>query len=406
MKRFVLLLVLPILACSGLTTPIPSTPTTSSASPTSISPTTIPNSPAPTDISATNTPPSVPTFPDPNAYQWQMIVSGLVRPVDLQADGSGRLFIIEKVGRIRILQDGGLLDQPFLDITDRVRSSGNEQGLLGLAFDPHYAQSGRFFVDYTDNNCDDVIARFQVSADTNAADANSEVKLLGVEDPFPNHNGGVLAFGPDGYLYAGFGDGGSQGDPFGNAQNVNVLLGKILRLDVDSAEPYAVPPDNPFGNEVWAYGLRNPWRLSFDRLTGDLYIGDVGQNTWEEIDYLPAGAGGGTNFGWNVREGLHAYNGGASPNFTDPVAEYSHQEGGCSVTGGYVYRGLMPQWKGIYLYGDYCTGLIWGLFHSQAGWQKQQLFDLDVTITSFGQDVAGEIYLLSDSGGVYRLAQK
>jgi glucose/arabinose dehydrogenase len=276
--------------------------------------------------------------------------------------------------------------------------------LLGLAFHPQYAQNGRFFVNYTDVNGDTVIARYQVSSDPNVADANSEVKLVGVDQPYANHNGGVLTFGPDGYLYAGLGDGGSQGDPNGNGQNTGVLLGKILRLDVDSAEPYALPPDNPFGNEVWAYGLRNPWRLSFDRSTGDLYIGDVGQSQWEEIDYLPSGSAGGTNFGWNLREGAHDYNGSASPDLTEPIAEYSHQEGGCSVTGGYVYRGSMPEWNGIYLYGDYCTGLIWGLMRDNDGWQKQQLFQIAARITSFGQDTAGEIYLVSDSGMIYRLA--
>jgi glucose/arabinose dehydrogenase len=406
MRRLILLLVLPIIACSGTSTTVPPTPTSDTVPPTSIPTTTIPDTPTPTNIPATETPSSVSTFPDPNAYQWQMIASGLARPVDLQTDGSGRLFIIEKVGRIRILQDGQLLDQPFLDISDRVDSSGNEQGLLGLAFHPQYAQNGRFFVNYTDNNGDDVIWRFQVTGDPNVADPNSEVKLLGIDDPFENHNGGVLAFGPDGYLYAGFGDGGSQGDPFGNAQNKGSLLGKILRVDVNSGDPYAIPADNPFGNEVWAYGLRNPWRLSFDRLTGDLFIGDVGQNTWEEIDYLPAGSPSGTNFGWNLREGMHDYNGSASPEFTEPIAEYSHQEGGCSVTGGYVYRGSMPEWNGIYLYGDYCTGLIWGLIQSDGGWQKQLLFDVDFTITTFGQDASGELYMLSDSGGVYRLAKK
>jgi len=330
----------------------------------------------------------------------------LERPDDLQADGSGRLFVIEKVGRIRIIQDGQLLPKPFLDITDRVGSQGNEQGLLGLAFHPQYSQNGRFFVNYTGKNGDTVIARYQVSGDPNAADQGSEVKLLGVDQPYANHNGGVLAFGPDGYLYAGLGDGGSQGDPQGNAQNTDRLLGKILRLDVNSGDTYSIPPDNPFGNEVWAYGLRNPWRLSFDKGTGDLYIGDVGQNTWEEIDYLPAGSPGGTNFGWDQREGAHDFEGSASPDFTEPVAEYSHPEGGCSVTGGYVYRGAMPEWNGIYLYGDYCTGLIWGLIHTGSDWQKQQLFDVDFTITSFGQDQAGEIYLVSDGGGVYKLVKK
>lgn len=405
MKKLIFLLVFSLLACSGQNTAVPATSTQTTE--TVSAPSTISDSPVSTNTPGTNTPANSGTFPDPNAYQWQQITSGLERPVDLQPDGSGRLFIVEKAGRIRILQNGQLVDQPFLDITDRVGSSGNEQGLLGLAFHPQYAQNGRFFVNYTDTNGNTVIARYQVSSDPNRADSNSEVKLLGVDQPFPNHNGGGLAFGPDGYLYAGLGDGGSQGDPFGNAQNTKVLLGKILRLDVDSAEPYAVPSDNPFGNEVWAYGLRNPWRFSFDKKTKDLYIGDVGQNTWEEIDYLPAGSPGGTNFGWSLREGAHDYNGSASPDLTEPVAEYSHQEGGCSVTGGYVYRGSsMPEWNGIYLYGDYCTGIIWGLIRSNDGWQKQQLFDVDFTITSFGQDKAGEIYAVSDSGGVYRLAKK
>ena len=229
---------------------------------------------APTPVPASETPTetagSPATFPDPNAYQWQMIVDGLQRPVDLQPDGSGRLFVLEKAGLIRIIENDQLLEAPFLDITDRVGSSGNEQGLLGLVFHPQYSANGRLFVNYTDLNGDTVIARFQVTNDPNVADPASEVMLLGVDQPFANHNGGVLTFGPDGYLYAGLGDGGSQGDPNENAENTGVLLGKILRLDVDSVDLYAVPADNPFGNEVWAYGLRNPWRFSFDKSTGDL----------------------------------------------------------------------------------------------------------------------------------------
>lgn len=426
MRRFILLLFLSIAACNGQSTsPSPlSTPTVATAisSPdttqTSIPPTTPPGvetatlGPLPSETAVLSPVPpigtatSAGTFPDPNAYSWQQIVSGLQRPDDLQADGSGRLFVIEKAGRIRIIQNDQLLDTPFLDISERVGSNGNEQGLLGLAFHPKYQENGRFFVNYTDTNGNTVIARFQVSSDPNVANPNSEVKLLGVDQPFPNHNGGVLAFGPDGYMYAGLGDGGSAGDPLGNAQNTRVLLGKILRLDVDSAEPYAVPSDNPFGNEVWAYGLRNPWRLSFDRATGDMYIGDVGQDTWEEIDFLPAGSPGGANFGWNFREGAHDYKGGGPQGLIEPVAEYSHPEGGCSVTDGYVYRGSMPEWNGIYLYGDYCTGMIWGLIHTENGWQNKLLFDLDVTITSFGQDQNGELYLVSDSGGIYRLAHQ
>ena len=406
-RLFIFLVLLSVAACSyGQDTPPPSTSVPGSATPALSTPTLISPTSASSQVSPTETSASPITFPDPNAYDWQQVITGLERPDDLQADGSGRLFVIEKVGRIRIIQDGQLAPQPFLDITDRVGSQGNEQGLLGLAFHPEYAQNGRFFVNYTNKDGDTVIARYQVSGDPNAADPNSEVKLLGVDQPFANHNGGVLTFGPDGYLYAGLGDGGSQGDPNGNGQNTNSLLGKILRIDVNSGEPYTVPPDNPFGNEVWAYGLRNPWRISFDKGTGDLYIADVGQNTWEEIDYLPAGSPGGTNFGWNHREGAHDYAGGGPSGMVDPVAEYSHQEGGCSVTGGYVYRGAMPEWNGIYLYADYCTGLIWGLIQIDGGWQKQQLFDVDYTITSFGQDQAGELYLVSDSGSIYKLVKK
>jgi glucose/arabinose dehydrogenase len=416
MRQFILLLILFLVGCNGQGTQIPplTTPTAASVTETRLPPTPVPAtvsspsepSPATETLVPTDTAASPATFPDPEAYDWQIVVQGLQRPVDLQPDGSGRLFVVEKAGRIRILENDQLVQTPFLDITDRVGSNGNEQGLLGLAFHPGYQQNGRFFVNYTDLNGDTVIARFQVSSDSNVADPNSEVKLLGVDQPYANHNGGGLAFGPDGYLYAGLGDGGSQGDPNGNAQNTGVLLGKILRLDVDSAEPYAVPTDNPFGNEIWAYGLRNPWRLSFDKATGDLYIADVGGSQWEEVDYLPAGSPGGTNFGWDHREGAHDYEGGGPEGMVDPVAEYSHQEGGCAIAGGYIYRGTLPEWNGIYLYADYCTGFVWGLTNTGDGWQSQRLFDLDVTITSFGQDQAGELYLLSDNGGVFRLVSK
>jgi glucose/arabinose dehydrogenase len=404
MRRLIFLLILPALACGGLSTPLPPAPPLAPAKET-ITPPPIDSVIAP----STTKPPTTASsnavvFPDPSGYQWKSIASGLDRPVDIQnaGDGSGRLFIVEEPGRIRVYENGQLLETPFLDITDRVGSSGNEQGLLGLTFHPHYAENGRFFVNYTDNNGNTVIARFQASADI--SDLNSEVDLVHVNQPFPNHNGGALAFGPDGYLYAGLGDGGSAGDPFGNAQKTDVLLGKILRLDVDSAK--LVPSDNPFGNEVWAYGLRNPWRFSFDRANADLYIGDVGQDKWEEIDYLPAGTGKGMNFGWNVVEGNHPYSGEARSDFTMPVAEYSHGEGRCSVTGGYVYRGRMSEWQGIYLYGDYCKGRIWGLIKSESGFKSQALFDTAVTITSFGQDESGETYLASDNGNVYILTKK
>jgi glucose/arabinose dehydrogenase len=321
-------------------------------------------------------------------------------------DGSGRLFIIEKIGRIRVFQDGQLLDTPYLNITDRVGSGGNEQGLLGLAFHPNFEVNGLFFVNYTDTNGDTVIARYRVTGNPNAADPTGEVILLRLNQPFQNHNGGVLAFGPDGYLYAGLGDGGAAGDPQGNAQSLDTWLGKILRLDVDAAEPYAIPADNPFGNEIWAYGLRNPWRMSFDSQTGDLYIGDVGQNQWEEIDFVYAGTPGGLNFGWDYLEGTHPYEGSPPQDaqLVPPVAEYSHSEGGCSVTSGYVYRGAMPEWNGIYLYGDYCSGIVWGLIRSNGGWQNQVLYSGVGRITSFGQDEAGEIYLILDSGQILQLS--
>jgi glucose/arabinose dehydrogenase len=407
MKRLVPLLVLLLTACGGLSTPLPAAPTPAPVTATFPPPPVDTVIPSPTTLPPTAAPSDTAVFPDPNAYQWEQIVSGLQRPVDIQnaGDGSGRLFVIEKPGRIRILINGQLLAVPFLDISDRVRSSGNEQGLLGLAFHPNYKQNGFFYVNYTGSGGTTHIARFQVTQDPNFADPNSEMTLLTVGQPFPNHNGGALAFGPDGYLYAGLGDGGSAGDPFGNSQKTDTLLGKILRLDVDQSQPYAIPLDNPFGNEVWAYGLRNPWRISFDGKTGDLWIGDVGQDNWEEIDYLPAGSAGGANFGWNVVEGNHNYAGQAQANFIAPVAEYSHDEG-CSVTGGYVYRGTMPEWQGIYFYGDYCAGTVWGLIRSGNGFQSRVLFDAGVNITSFGQDESGEIYLASDSGGIYRLIRK
>jgi glucose/arabinose dehydrogenase len=323
------------------------------------------------------------------------------------------MFVIEQAGRIRIAKNGQLSEPAFLDLTDRVGSAGNEQGLLGLAFHPDFKDNPYFYVNYTDKNGNTVIARFQASGDT--ADPASEKDLLKLDQPFPNHNGGVLSFGPkDGYLYAGLGDGGSAGDPYGNGQNTNVLLGKILRIDVDHGDPYAIPPDNPFANtggkpEIWAYGLRNPWRISFDKLTGDLYIGDVGQDLWEEVD-VAIGNLPGLDYGWNYREGMHPYVGSppASLKLTYPVVEYSHTVGGCSVTGGYVYRGSMPEWQGIYLYGDFCSGIIWGLIRSpdpSSGqpWQSQVLFQTKASITTFGQDPGGEIYFADRGGTIYRL---
>jgi len=355
-------------------------------------------------------------FPDTSGYQWVTVATSLNQPVDIQdaGDGSGRLFIVERYGDIRILENGQLLAAPFLDIRDRVTSLGVEQGLLGLAFHPQYASSGQFFVNYIDLNGNTVIARFRVStSDPNLADPTSEVDLLHVDQPYPNHNGGGLAFGPDGYLYIGLGDGGSEGDPQRKGQNLQTLLGKMLRIDVDHAGPYTIPPDNPFINggglpQIWASGLRNPWRFSFDDLTGDLYIADVGQDAWEEVDFIPVGTPGGMNFGWSYYEGKHQYNDQPPANlvFTFPVIEYSHAYG-CAVTGGYVYRGTdYPDWLGVYFYGDYCSGMVWGLIHTgEQTWQTKALFSTGAKITSFGRDEGGELYLADyRSGKILRLS--
>ena len=408
-KRILLILfIIPLSGCVGVRPPPLSFGSTGSTPQPSASliaiPVTVEATGVPTtgDISS----PNAAAFPDPNAYSWQLMVSGLKRPISLQPDGSGALFIAENPGRIRILQNGQLNADPFLDITDRVGDSGNEQGLLGLAFHPHYSQNGFFYVDYTDENGNTTVSRFHAA--NGNADPNSEQVILKIKQPYENHNGGALVFGPDGYLYIATGDGGSQGDPNGNGQSLQTLLGKILRIDVNSGSPYAIPSDNPFGNEIYFYGLRNPWRFSFDKLTNDLYIGDVGQNKWEEIDYVPAGSKSGLNFGWNYYEGNHEYKPPATGDseLVFPVAEYNHIEGGCSIIGGYVYRGTMPEWNGIYLYGDYCSGYVWGLINSNGGWQAQKLFETHFQITSFGQNESGEIYLLTDGGEVYKLGRK
>jgi len=263
-------------------------------------------------------------------------------------------------------------------------------------------------------NGNTVIARYQVSTDPNRADPKSEKVLLQVPQPYVNHNGGGLAFGPDGYLYIGLGDGGSQGDPHGNGQSLQTFLGKILRINVDADNGYTIPADNPLVGgggkpEIWAYGLRNPWRFSFDRQPGDLYIADVGQDKWEEIDFLPAGIPGGSNFGWNLREGAHDYSGAPTAELAlvDPAWEYDHSQG-CAVIGGYVYRGQeYPEWQGIYLFGDNCSGSVWGLLRLDGKWQAKLLFNTGLRIGSFGQDQTGELYLLDlQQGRVLKLAKK
>lgn len=379
----------------------------------SLPPTTLPTSSANTQTPEVINPAPL---PDPTGYGWRVFVTGLDKPVGMvnAGDDTGRLFVLEQRGKIRLIKDGELIPNPFLDIQEKVGSRGSEQGLLGIAFHPRYAENGFFFINYTDLNGNTVIARFQVSEAPDIADPASEKILLRVVQPYENHNGGMLAFGPDNYLYLGLGDGGSGGDPHDNAQSLDTLLGKILRLDVDHGDPYAIPPDNPFESggglpEIWAYGLRNPWRFSFDRLTNDLYIGDVGQSKWEEVDFLPANSPGGSNFGWNYREGFHRYRGTPPPDLKliDPVTEYDHSQG-CSVTGGYVYRGSdLPDWQGIYLYGDYCSGNIWGLRETSDGsWQTKMLFQGIANITSFGEDQVGEVYVVDHNGAIYRLENK
>jgi glucose/arabinose dehydrogenase len=343
------------------------------------------------------------------------VAGGFASPTQVTSahDGTGRLFVVEQAGRVKIVKDGIVQPVPFLDISGRVSCCG-ERGLLSIVFPPGPGPKTFFFADYTDLNGDTTISRFSASGDV--ASATSETPLLKIAQPFANHNGGQLAFGPDGYLYVGMGDGGSGGDPNNNGQNLGSLLGKILRIDVlGPASPYGIPPSNPFAGsssarpEIWAYGLRNPWRFSFDRKTGDLYIGDVGQDSWEEVDFQVAGAEGGANYGWRLTEGNHCYNPASGCSFvgiTRPVSEYDHSGGNCSITGGFVYRGNdFARLSGIYFYADYCSGRVWGLRNGASGWETQQLLVPGYNFTSFGEDDGGEVYAVDGSSGtLYRLA--
>lgn len=334
------------------------------------------------------------------------VASGLDLPLGLVNAGDSRLFIIQQRGTIVIWDGTRVLPTPFLDVRSLVSCCG-ERGLLGLAFHPQFRTNGFFFIDYTATNGDITIARYRVSADGDRADASSATIVLTIPHrQFSNHNGGQLQFGPDGFLYAGTGDGGSAGDPNNNAQNRSVLLGKILRIDVTSL-PYSIPPSNPFHDEVWAYGLRNPWRFSFDRATGDLWIGDVGQNQYEEVDLQRATSIGGENYGWRVMEGFHCFNPStncSAPSSTPPVVEYSHSDGSCSITGGYRYRGVFARMRGIYFYADYCSGVIWGAKENPDGsWTGTRMLTTSADITSFGEDLNGELYVVDQRGAVYQL---
>ena len=348
----------------------------------------------------------------------QPLVTGLDQPVALTHAGDPRLFITQQTGTVVIDDELGLRAKPFLDIRSIVLSGG-ERGLLSIAFHPRYRENGFFFVYYTNLKGDIVIARYEVSAaDPDLADASSGTILLTIAHPtFANHNGGQLQFGPDGFLYIGVGDGGGGGDPNNHGQDLTQLLGKMLRIDVDHGLPYTLPPSNPFyarnsaRNEIWAYGLRNPWRFSFDRQNGDLWIGDVGQDTWEEVDLQPATSAGGEDYGGRKMEGFHCFNPSSNcgdPSFTMPVLEYAHAQGACSISGGYRYRGTqIPALSGAYLYGDYCTGSIWSAVPTGLTWTSTRLFTTTIRISSFGEDVSGELYVLDVTKGVvYRIGAR
>jgi glucose/arabinose dehydrogenase len=372
--------------------------------------------PTPAQSPAGSGTPTTPALPPLPGIAFERVAAGFQRPtfVTGAGDGSGRLFVLEKRGTVRIVRGGQVADEPFLDIRSRVTSSGNEQGLLGLAFHPRFAENGRFFVYYTaaDGGAN-TLAEFRVSsADPDRADPASGRVLFAIPDQYSNHNGGMLAFGPDGFLYVALGDGGGAGDPLRSAQDLANPLGSILRIDVDAPPAaglaYAIPSDNPFVGragarpEIWAYGLRNPWRFSFDRQTGDLWIADVGQNAREEVDFQPAGSPGGQNYGWSIMEGTACYrptSGCESSGLILPVFEYTHSDG-CSITGGYVYRGAaFPALRGAYFAADYCTGAAWAIRREGERVRADRLPDFPTGISSFGEDDAGELYIVRDQPG-------
>jgi glucose/arabinose dehydrogenase len=344
-----------------------------------------------------------------------LFASGLSNPVSIANAGDSRLFVVEQSGYVRIVDANGQVNpQPFLDIRSRV-TSGGERGLLGIAFHPQYKTNGYFYVNYTGDGGATNISRFKVSlANPEMADPQSELKLLTIAQPFANHNGGDLCFGPDGYLYIGMGDGGSSGDPGNRAQNLKEYLGKMLRIDVNQGNQYAIPATNPFYNstttlgEIWALGLRNPWRFSFDRLTGDLWIADVGQNVYEEINFQPANSQGGQNYGWRCYEGNQSYNSSGCPAasaLTFPVYTYPHGAE-CSVTGGYVYRGnASSAYYGHYFFADYCSDRIWTLHKASNNWVKEDFGQFaGNSFSTFGEDSKGELYIAGvASGKIYRV---
>ncbi len=348
----------------------------------------------------------------PGTFALMEVASGLSNPLYLTAPvADARLFVVEKAGRIRIVKNGTLVATPFLDITSKV-SSGSEQGLLSVAFHPSYSSNGFLYVNYTNTSGDTRVERYTVSLNPDVANPASAKTIFAIDQPFSNHNGGLNLFGPDGFLYVGMGDGGSGGDPQGNGQNKNALLGKLLRINVDQGDPYSIPANNPYANgggraEVWAYGLRNPWRFAFDKTSNLLYIADVGQNAYEEINVVATNRTG-VNYGWNIMEGASCF-GSSSCNqsgLQQPVVTYNRDGGACTVIGGMVYRGTaVPQLAGHYVYADYCAGWIrsfkWtnGAVSNPTEWQTSA----HGNILSFGEDSAGEMYILSANGRVYKI---
>lgn len=343
------------------------------------------------------------------------VARGLDNPVYATGPaGDPRLFVVEQPGRIRIVENGRLLERPFLDITSKV-GYGGERGLLSVAFHPLYSSNGFLFVNYTDRNGDTRVERYTVSADRSAADPRSAKLILTIDQPYSNHNGGHNLFGPDGMLYVGMGDGGSQGDPHGNGQNPNALLGKLLRINVDRGDPYTVPDGNPYAKgggkgEIWAIGLRNPWRFAFDKSTGLLYIADVGQDKYEEINIAPA-ARPGINYGWNAMDGPSCFRSLVCDKnqFQQPAFTYGHDEGNCSIIGGFVYRGRkIPEIAGQYFFADYCGGWVRSVSYSNGRVTAlHRWLDSGMgSISSFGEDGQGELYICSSNGRVYRIIKR
>lgn len=359
---------------------------------------------------------------DPPKLKLQLLVRGLSQPTHLTHDGTDRLFVCEQNGRIRLIDHGRLLDAPYLDISKKV-AGGGECGLLSMAFHPGFARNGLFYVNYTTRapNLKTIVSEFKVKPGANHADPSTERVILSIDQPYANHNGGCILFGPDGMLYIGMGDGGAGGDPQNRAQSPSELLGKMLRIDVTPRRGYAIPKDNPFvgkagyRSEIWTMGMRNPWRFSFDRKTGELWAGDVGQNLWEEIDILVKGG----NYGWNLREGTHAYGHRKPPKvragqqFIEPIKDYGRDEGQ-SVTGGYVYRGTRyPALDGWYIYGDFASGRIWGLKRDGDKLVGDGMFDLDADgignrlhPSSFGEDKDGELYIVNYGGAILHIGTR